>query len=50
MKFAIKGDTDTPVPAFQEAVSTFQDYNINKFYLITNLEAAPADIVPRDID
>ena len=48
MKFAIKGDSDTPVPSIQDAVSTFQDWNINKFYLITDLEGAPADIVARE--
>ena len=40
-RFAIKGDGNTPYPAIQEVISTFQDWNINKFNLITNLEAPP---------
>lgn len=40
-RFAIKGDSDTPYSAIQDVISTLQDWNINKFNLITNLEAAP---------
>lgn len=40
-RFAIKGDGDCPYPAVAEVISTLQDWNINKFNLITDLEAAP---------
>lgn len=40
-KFMIKGDGDAPVIAIQEVISSFQDVNINKFYLVTNLEEVP---------
>ncbi|MCB9231382.1 MAG: biopolymer transporter ExbD [Bacteroidia bacterium] len=40
-RFAIKGDQNSPYPAIQDVISTLQDWNINKFNLITDLEAAP---------
>lgn len=40
--FAIKGDKNTPYEAVSDVISSVQDYNINKFYLVTNMEAPPA--------
>lgn len=37
----IKGDKDTPYPAVQKVVNTMVDVNVNKFNLITNMEADP---------
>ncbi|MFN4080420.1 MAG: ExbD/TolR family protein [Saprospiraceae bacterium] len=37
----IKADKETPYPDIQKVINTLTDVNINKFNLITNLEAAP---------
>ncbi|MCS6929776.1 MAG: biopolymer transporter ExbD [Saprospiraceae bacterium] len=37
----IKADKDTPYPAIQKVLNTLSDINVNKFNLITNLEADP---------
>lgn len=38
MRFAIKADADVPYPFIYEIISTLQDYNVNTFSLITDLE------------
>jgi len=38
----VKADKDTPYPAIQKIVNTLTDINVNKFNLITNMEADPA--------
>lgn len=38
MVFAIKGDVDASYEQVQEVISTLQDWNINQFSLITDLE------------
>lgn len=35
----IKGDTETPFPAVKKVLDILQDKNVNRFNLITNLEA-----------
>lgn len=40
-RFAVKGDGDCPYPAIADVISTLQDWNLNKFNLITDLETAP---------
>ncbi|MCC6280118.1 MAG: biopolymer transporter ExbD [Saprospiraceae bacterium] len=37
----VKADKDTPYPAIQKVVNTLVDINVNKFNLITNMEADP---------
>lgn len=37
----VKADKDTPYPAVQKVINTLVDININKFNLITGLEADP---------
>jgi len=37
----VKADKDTPYPAIQKVINTLVDININKFNLITGLEADP---------
>ena len=37
----IKADQDTPYPAIQNVINTLTDVNVNKFNLITNMEADP---------
>lgn len=37
----VKGDKDTPYPAVQKVINTLVDINVNKFNLITNMEADP---------
>lgn len=37
----VKGDKDTPYPAVQKVINTMVDINVNKFNLITNMEADP---------
>lgn len=45
MRFALKGDSEAPVTVIQDVISTLQDWNLNKFNLITDLEAAPTGYV-----
>lgn len=37
----LKADKDTPYPAVQKVINTLVDINVNKFNMITNLEADP---------
>lgn len=37
----LKADKDTPYPAVQKVINTLVDINVNKFNLITNMEADP---------
>lgn len=37
----VKADKDTPYPAIQKVINTLVDINVNKFNLITGLEADP---------
>lgn len=37
----VKADKDTPYPAVQKVINTLVDINVNKFNLITNMEAKP---------
>jgi len=37
----VKADKDTPYPAVQKVINTLVDINVNKFNLITGLEADP---------
>ena len=41
MKIAIKGDKSTPYPVIKRVMTILQDQNLNRFNLITNLEAKP---------
>jgi biopolymer transport protein ExbD len=41
LRFAIKGDRETVYEQMNEVISTLQDVNINRFNLITGLEADP---------
>jgi biopolymer transport protein ExbD len=38
---AIRGDGDCPYPVIKKVITTLQAKNVNKFNLITNLEAKP---------
>ncbi|MDP5172205.1 MAG: biopolymer transporter ExbD [Bacteroidia bacterium] len=38
MRFAIKGDGTVPYPVIYNIISTLQDYNVNTFSLITDME------------
>lgn len=38
-QFAIKGDMDAPYDAVQEVIWSLQEWNVNKFQLVTSLEA-----------
>ncbi len=38
-QFAIKGDMDSPYDAIQEVIWSLQEWNVNKFQLVTSLEA-----------
>lgn len=40
----IKADKDTPYPAVQRVINTLTDINVNKFNLITNMEADPSKL------
>lgn len=40
----VKADKDTPYPAVQRVINTLTDININKFNLITSLEADPSKL------
>jgi biopolymer transport protein ExbD len=40
-RFAIKGDQDVSYEKMQDVIATLQDVNINRFNLITGLEADP---------
>lgn len=41
----VKADKDTPYPAVQRVINTLTDINVNKFNLITNMEADPNKLV-----
>ena len=41
----VKADKDTPYPAVQKVINTLVDINVNKFNLITGLEADPNKLV-----
>jgi biopolymer transport protein ExbD len=41
VKIAIKGDIDANVPAVKQIIKTLQDNKINRFNLITDMEAKP---------
>jgi biopolymer transport protein ExbD len=43
-RIIIKGDKDADVKTMQRVISILQDQNINRFNLITNMEAKPKDI------
>ena len=38
-QFAVKGDMDTPYDAVQEVIWALQEWNVNRFQLITALES-----------
>lgn len=40
----LKADKDTPYPAVQKVITTLSDINVNKFNLITNMEADPSKL------
>ena len=40
-RIAIRGDSNVPYPVVKKVISTLQDRNVNKFNLVTNLEAKP---------
>ena len=40
-RIAIRGDGRVPYPVVKKVINTLQDKNVNKFNLITNLEAKP---------
>jgi hypothetical protein len=37
----VKADSETPYPAIRQVLNTLTDINVNKFNLITNMEADP---------
>lgn len=41
VRIAIKGDLDADIPAVKQVIKTLQDNNINRFNLITDMEAKP---------
>jgi biopolymer transport protein ExbD len=41
VRIAIRGDRETPYPVIKRVMDTLQEKNVNKFNLITNLEARP---------
>jgi len=41
MRIAIKGDNDANTESIEKVINTLQDQNINKFNLVTGLEAKP---------
>lgn len=41
VKIAIKGDIDADIPAVKQVIKTLQDNNVNRFNLITDMEAKP---------
>ncbi len=45
MRFAIKGDVDASYQRVQDVISTLQDWRINQFSLITDLEDGPSSVV-----
>lgn len=44
---SVKADENTPVEAVQNVFATLQEWNINRFNLITEKEEAPADMIIR---
>jgi biopolymer transport protein ExbD len=44
IRIVIKGDKDADAKVMKEIISIMQEQNINKFNLITNMEATPKDI------
>lgn len=43
MRFAIKGDSKTEIPAIEDVISSLQDWDVNSFSLITALEEGPSE-------
>ncbi|RYF88380.1 MAG: biopolymer transporter ExbD [Chitinophagaceae bacterium] len=43
LRIAIKGDRDADYPTVAKVISTLQDKKVNRFNLITNMEAGPKD-------
>lgn len=41
VKIAIKGDIDADIPAVKQVIQTLQDNKVNRFNLITDMEAKP---------
>jgi biopolymer transport protein ExbD len=41
VKIAIKGDLDADIPAVKQVIKTLQDNKVNRFNLITDMEAKP---------
>jgi biopolymer transport protein ExbD len=41
VKIAIKGDIDADIPAVKQVIKTLQDNKVNRFNLITDMEAKP---------
>jgi biopolymer transport protein ExbD len=41
----VKADATTPYPAIEKVFNTFKDVNVNKWNLITNLEADPNKLI-----
>jgi biopolymer transport protein ExbD len=41
---SIKGDANTPFPAIKTVLDNLQDKKINKFMLVTSLEAAEINL------
>lgn len=41
MPFIIKADSDTPYPAIEKVIQTLQDQKVNKFNIVTSMEADP---------
>ena len=44
-RIAIRGDGKVPYPVVKKVINTLQDKNVNKFNLITNLEAKPVETI-----
>jgi biopolymer transport protein ExbD len=41
VRIAIKGDNDADVPTIKKVIKTLQDKKVNRFNLITDMEAKP---------
>ena len=50
MRFAIKGDMDTSYETIAEVISSLQEWDVNQFSLITDLEEGGALDVGSDSD
>ena len=44
VRIAVKGDGQVPYTVVKKVINTLQDKNVNKFNLITDLEADPNKI------